>query len=568
MGRVGRAGARFALLLVSITLSLAFLEGAFRLYEQAFLIHEAQVGGRAYDLHRFGYNDYEGFLERARTPSSFRILSFGDSFAQSVTLPAYTYAHVLEKELSRIGGSAVRVVNFGRSGTSFADYRSQLAVWTRSLEYDGVLIGIYAGNDFTESTSMLFVENGDQAYRAGSEQKTFVYGLGRNVPERYPFRALDYLYAWFYTRRYAADSNLDTALYRDRELQFPMRVYRETQVKIVDVYRAERADRFIDAHYWLWKLAASAAEIELAGKPVAMSVAPAHFAIESPWLDDVLLAAGSSRDEVDLDLPAQIVTGIARAAGFAGPIIDLRPCLVAASREGISLYWGTNSHWSVAGNEVVGGVLARELSRAWLREESPSPGAELAACPTAPPPAPEGVRRTLDASVGVIRNLLAFEDQVLSLLAGRGFRDIEALTATLEQAGMQHDSKRIIGKFWGFRKPPRIEILRLHGVWRPVRPAGWARDVGAPGETILIAFFHLGRLIGVGRTSHAAGKYARFVRSVDARQKNLVFESVVRSPGSRAMAPDEWWVVAIAPSGRFATLPPSGRSPTGIELPY
>jgi hypothetical protein len=112
-----------ALLAASAILSVLFVEFAFRIYEQHVLIHEIDPKSEVFDLQRLKYNDHGGLLERRRAEGEVRILSFGDSFAQGVTLPPYTYAAVLERDLvGALGGRSVRVVNFGRGGTSFPDY--------------------------------------------------------------------------------------------------------------------------------------------------------------------------------------------------------------------------------------------------------------------------------------------------------------------------------------------------------------------------------------------------------------------------------------------------------------
>ena len=69
---------------------------------------------------------------------------------------------------------------------------------------------------------------------------------------------------------------------------------------------------------------------------------------------------------VDPDLPASLVRGLAEAVGLDAPVIDLLPCLLEAEERGENVYYGTNTHWSVSGNDVVGRVLADVLEPAWF----------------------------------------------------------------------------------------------------------------------------------------------------------------------------------------------------------
>ena len=129
-----RALATLLLALVSIVLATILADLAFRFYESHFLREEIPLGAGTFDLERLGFNDHEGFLNAERQPGEFRILSFGDSFAESPTLAIYTYAAVTQELLTAETGRRVRVVNFGKALTTFPDYLRDYGSWSKRIE--------------------------------------------------------------------------------------------------------------------------------------------------------------------------------------------------------------------------------------------------------------------------------------------------------------------------------------------------------------------------------------------------------------------------------------------------
>jgi hypothetical protein len=550
------------LLLASSALSLFLLEAGFRLYERSFLIHQVDPEASVYDLELYEYNDHEGFLARQRAPGEFRILSFGDSFAASVTRAPYTYASVIQRQLSPMRASGrVRVVNFGRRGTSFPDYISQLRIWSQNVEFDAVLLNLYAGNDFAESTDMLFVAAVNHGYRSGKSHDALSYGPGVYIPRRFPLRFIDYVYAHYYGRVYASSpptgANATRELYRSRAPQFPRDVYLDLLKHTVGVYRPDRIEAYFHGHYWLFKLLEAARKLEESGTPVVITMAPSHLVVDDGWMRAVLARAAVRPDQLAPGLPGAVVQDIARAAGFDGPILDLTACLRAANARGEQVYWGTNTHWSVHGNERVGELLADELSRLWFDEipgagEDPDESAAAAlGCDLAPAPLPAPAAVSLDETVNAVRALLRFERTALAELIGQTFETPAALAHALERSGYTPSPNRIRGAYWGFSEQEGPGWSRPHGLRHFVRPQGWAIDEDAPGQSILVGFFHAGRIIGVGQTVARPGVHLVETQGVPGGSPNVVFRSLVPKFG----APGDLRAVAISPSGHFAALP-------------
>jgi hypothetical protein len=552
--RIKRLIARLLLLAVSCVISVVLLDLAFRRYEDARLIRELPAGAQSYMLELLHYNDHEGLLQEQRSPGEYRILSFGDSFAQSITIPRLSYAARLQERLSEASGRPVRVVNFGRHGTSFPDYLSQLWAWTERVEYDAVMLNIYAGNDFIEQSAMLFVETGPIAHRP-RDTAGLRYGPGLRIPERHRLRFLDYLEAHYYSRLYDADASERDERYHERAVHYPHEVYMRAQDAGVGVYRPELVEAYADAHFWLYKLLLAARELERSGKRVALTLAPPHFAADPPFTDEVLAGQGLARSDIDLDLPGRLLAEMATAVGFEGPVLSLSACLRDASARGEVLYWGTNTHWSVDGNERVAQILAPELATRWLGVGDAPRVPELGDCATRPALPGAALRDYVSTAISSFDALLEFEQTTLAELGDRVFADEAALFGALEASGHVHEPARIDGAVWGFVPVKRVRFTRPHGIMRIALVKGWAQDGGAPAESVMVAFFRGGRLLGVGRTSDPPGELAAFIGDEAAARHDVLFEGLIAKPTPKLASVDELWVVAITKSGSFARLP-------------
>jgi hypothetical protein len=555
VARPNRLSFKLLVLVVSCTLSIAFVDVAFRVYERAFLIHDVPAGAQSYMLERMGFNDHEGFLEEQRRPGSFRILSFGDSFAQAVTIGSLSYAARLQDRLEALSRRPVRVVNFGRGGTSFPDYHLQMQRWSDRVAFDGVLLNIYAGNDFLEQSSMLHV-TGVEDDRGPDETDGLRYGPGLSIPRRFPLRFVDYIFAHYFSRYYATDATERDERYYADALQYSPYTYMRAQSPIVRVYQPEFLESLGDSHFWLYKLLLAARELELQGKQVALTLAPSHFAADRAWREEVLAEVGVEASALDLDLPARVVRGLASAASFAGPILYLTPCLREASDRGQEMYWGTNTHWNVEGNQRVADVLAPVLAARWLDVEEPGRDPAAGACSTQMPEPNGLVSDYLTKAIEGFDSLLAFEQSTIAGLLQNDFADLASLFAALEGAGFEHAPQQIRGAFWGFRPVPnrKARFAQRHGIRHVKIPIGWAQDAQARGEVMMVAFYRDGQLLGVGRTTHAAEDRARFVPGIRATTPNVIFEGLIAKPRPRLQRVEELWVVAISTRGTFARL--------------
>ena len=538
VGRLLRAFALLALACASLLASVALAEAIFRVYERHFLIEEVRIGADDFDLAKLGYNDAEGFVAAAKPEGTFRILSFGDSFAESATRGRYAYAEVLAQNLTEAAGRPVRVVNLGVSKTTFQDYVLEERTWGERVAHDAVLFNLYSGNDFAEVPQYGLFAPGVVAgpVRRGKEEVRLV-GPGVDVPHRYPLRLLDYAWAQYLTRTEAAPESEDAERYRPRMPMAPRKYYVRTQAATSRYYGPEPLEPvYGGALYGLDTLVSRAVALERAGMRVALTVAPPDFAVSREWFDAVLAERKIDETDLRLDLPEQVVTALAHRRGFAGPIVVFHECLREAEAQGQDTYYKTNTHWSVRGNEIVGRVLAERLAAAWDLGAGRVPAGEPPPpCPSDPPPVNSDVERWLDVSLPRLDAATRLRNQVGGALAGEGLTSFAAVADALTRTGLRPEPGRIAG---------RIESASSDGVGHVrIHLRGDARDARDPGSWLLVAVLRGRELRGIGLTP-ADGAFG--------------FDVVddVTDPlwGARAVA------VAITPDGAFSELPVEVRT--------
>jgi hypothetical protein len=537
-GRARRALTALALLAASVAASLVLGDLLFRLYERAFLIEEVRIGATDFDLEKLGYNDAYGNVPAAKPPDEFRILSFGDSFAESATRGQYAYAQVLADALAESSGRPVRVVNFGISRSTLQDYVQEERTWGERVQHDAVLFNLYTGNDFAEVPQhALFAPGIARApLRKGGDDVRLV-GPGMEVPRRYPLRFLDYALAMYITYRQPAFAR--GLVYRDRMPFAPRAYYIRTQSRAAAYYEVASLERvYAGTLYGLDALISRAAALERQGVRVALSVAPPDFAVSPQWLEAVLAELGLQESALRFDLPEQIVAGIAARRGFQGPIVVFHACLREAEAAGQDTYWETNTHWSARGNEIVGRVFAERLAAAWdLGAGRVQTGEPPPPCNSEPPaPGPE-VLRWLDVALPRLDAAARLRNQVGAALAGKRLADFDAVAGALSRAGLRQETARFEG---------HVASATPEGVGRVrVGVSGVVRDPSDAQGWRLVAMLREGSLRGIGLVTPES--------AADGVPGGFAFDLLddVASPRWNADA----LAVVVAPDGAFAELP-------------
>jgi lysophospholipase L1-like esterase len=144
--------ANLALLLFSVLLGLAILEGLARLLPQElFAYNTAYMGDPLLGIPLSNVDVKADFSEEPKPADVYRIVVLGDSQTVSVRNEA-SYAEVLQALLNRedLKGKRVEVYNAGGPGHSH--YQYYLTLKERLIRYqpDLVIVGFYVGNDFLD----------------------------------------------------------------------------------------------------------------------------------------------------------------------------------------------------------------------------------------------------------------------------------------------------------------------------------------------------------------------------------------------------------------------------------
>ena len=434
-GRLPRVVRIAVLVLVGyVAVPVALTEVAFRLYERHVLTKRLPPPGPdgVLDLSRLGYSN--GPVAPVKPAGEARILSLGDSFAYGIVTDTHNYNRVARAPSRRGHGPGVLHRQPGPAEQSFPDYQRELELWSRVLPHEAVILDIYAGNDFVEAAAM-------PAYLPGELEGSLAVALstGVQVPRRYPLRIMDHAYAlylsWATRGEPAAGYRATTRMSWDRYVQVMAGTAHAYRRAVPGRDWRELAPSYVRLRDLLARL-----EAERAAGVATLVLVAAAPAVSERVRRDVSARTGVPESALDFSLPGRLVRAVAEVAGYRGAVYDLLPCLCQHAKAGMDLYRGTDTHWSVEGNRVVGDFLADLLGREWPRAR---------AAERASPCDPEAA-------------LAPRDDEVLAFTIGRPRRAPPRPRRRAARAG--HGSAP-----WGAASPPGV--TRIAAPWRAASPA-------------------------------------------------------------------------------------------------
>ncbi len=403
MHRLRLGALRIAVLLVSLGVSLALADAAFRLYERIHLLARMPEPGDvgAIDLGALNYN--EGVVERSKAPGEFRVLSFGDSFGYSIMQPDRSYAGIVERELARARPDLdVRVINLAEPATSPRDYVAASRYWAEIFEYDAVLFHVYLGNDMIDAPFYDRTRDWRPIYGFGEHDRSIVDGRLRRIPHRFPLRMLDHLYALWRAEpptppppgfNLAAASNLDE------------RTFRQTLTAQMLNFDVDQLEPMREGYDEVVRLLRRAVELKQAGKGVAVALGPSEVQVRPEVFDWVVEQSALDAGRYDVFLPQRVIARIASRIAVGVPFFDITAAFQRRhAATGAPLYHRRNTHWDAEGNVLAGEVIASVLGEVWFGL-APSPH-------TATPgiPRPGGAHVSDDAIDLYVDGLLAAPD--------------------------------------------------------------------------------------------------------------------------------------------------------------
>ena len=180
-----------------VSLGLAFFgaDRLFQMYETRALSIAYGLEGDTIYLDKQNYNETQ--VAKKEAANEFRILSFGDSFAYTITKYPYSYHGIAASLLNAISTTLkVRIVNLGEPAIAFPQYIRAYEHWALLIEHDAVVFNIYLGNDIIEVGHEHIAPNNTlNGIFSGSTVNLQTGKLHNVIPRKYLFRSWDYAYA-------------------------------------------------------------------------------------------------------------------------------------------------------------------------------------------------------------------------------------------------------------------------------------------------------------------------------------------------------------------------------------
>jgi hypothetical protein len=355
-----------ALAAFAVTVTLAALEGVFRLFEppptfytgrglyqpDAELGHALRPGIRSADVatSSAGFRDREYPL--AKPPGTLRVLGVGDSFTFGSTYPRGIYLEVLETLLAESGpASPVEVLNAGVPGYSTHQELGHLRKYGLRFAPDLVVLGLFPSGDVVENHSDEHLEVVD-----GELSSQPVGRWRRRLLRSRLFRFLDQ------RLRARADAGGGGALDESTWLRIEwdrLQVCRRQPPRHVR-HGFEVTERLLQE---------LAGELSGRGIDLVVLLIPDEYQVEPQVAQRALAAHAGSLGDYDLELPQRRIGAFLRALGVA--VVDPLPALRARARRE-PVYWPRDTHWNEAGCDVAARAL-REALLPRLRARAPRP---------------------------------------------------------------------------------------------------------------------------------------------------------------------------------------------------
>jgi hypothetical protein len=365
-------------------IALFLFDWIFIKYEHTFLLSSSEniqpSKNKTFDLASLGFKEKQ--VSPSKSSETLRILSIGDSFAYAAVPAPHTYSDVLESLLNQTDDShKFEVINLGIPGISFPEYLAQFKFWSSKLDFDGVIFNFYNGNDLSDMEWLPYSKDEETRFKNGE----FFVGKGSWVPRLYRFRFLDYAKAYYsmYSPKVrellASDTQtikraslfpypLSNSFIAGNEDGVPQPFYIKAMRRASMAYRMDTLDRNRNGYLWLLAVMDLAQQTIDSGKFALLLNSPSNLAFSKKLQKLVSELEGISEDALDAQLPGAMVTSLAELRQFKGGVIDPLNCLTSYASAGKEIYFSnlSDTHWTLEGNEIVGGILADHVLKNWL----------------------------------------------------------------------------------------------------------------------------------------------------------------------------------------------------------
>jgi hypothetical protein len=336
------------LLLGGAAAALVLTEAVFRL----FLIQWFTPRNEA-DFHREISSYWPVPVNRQKPDTTFRILGLSDSYGRIGEDGNYHYR--LEKILGQKGGR-VDLVNFSLYEYDPPDELDLLKRFGPGYDYDLVLHGFFAGNDFSSPKGAIVKIMGLSARHVPGVRSWLPHNL---VSLTWLYRSLVY---WRDRRGRKREQAAGAG-----EGSFSHREFLNIERRRLETCR--RGNERSGA----WALTASTidkirSEARKNGARYALVLHPDQIQVEDALFSEIVSTFNLDTDLYDLDLPQAFLRRTCADAGI--PCLDLLPYLREQGRGG-GLYMKRDTHYNAAGNNLAAEKIAAFLIEAGLVPAAP-----------------------------------------------------------------------------------------------------------------------------------------------------------------------------------------------------
>lgn len=348
--------------------SLWLADLGFRAYERHFLLpdYPGTDSDEPVNLSQLSYND--GLVSRATAENEFRILSFGDSFTYSVMEPALSYNGIVERNLNEaLVGQPLRVVNLGEPGTGPNSFRLAHDYWSQIFQHQAVLFHIFLGNDVLDDAYLQspLVWQPNVAVLEATNARLDVGS--KRVPQKFPLRMLDYLYAAWLSYRTTTAAELPPGYNWAALTELDAGDFARTYFTFMDNFDPSKLPDLLPGYQQILLLLQRAQALADQGIKVAVVLGPSEPMVNDTLRTRVLAEAGADAAGFELGLPARIITELQQRVATDVPLLDLSQAFRDRHlATGEKLYFRQNTHWDLAGNQLAGEEISRFLLEQWF----------------------------------------------------------------------------------------------------------------------------------------------------------------------------------------------------------
>lgn len=357
---------RLAISILITFVCLTVLEMAMIILEpwvfKGFYQYDSDLGFRvrpyANSTNRFGFNDEDYPLQKP--DNTIRILVLGDSFNWAGGRDK-NYAAVLKKTFQHENVTPpVEVINAGYPMMSTPQELMILKKYGLEYQPDVVVLGFFAGNDFTDGDPDIkrIIVN-DTYFEIDRRRELTIFGYPVVPTSRLvSFVKQKYVIWKEFNRGEQSSLQVDTGkkdgtFGRERFLEIE-----RDRLKFcnLDLHRLGTFDR----HVKLIFDSLSAMQDLLEARKIKLLVAiyPDEFQVDEGLLNRVLERYGLSGEDFDVELPQKLLHKFLDSRGI--PYVDLLDEFKSQGKNG-GLYVPRDTHWNDKGNELAASILFSHL---------------------------------------------------------------------------------------------------------------------------------------------------------------------------------------------------------------